>query len=318
MTEDITDALHRAAELLPDTPDRLQAVRRKRAGLVRRRMSAAGAALAVIGGGLAYGLTRDGGSSTVVRQGAPAEFTASGMVVQPAGEGARLCVNLPSDLMYRGPQPIVRCRLGVDVTGVDLGALRQRRDYQGGIEGYASLTGHLDGDTLVVTKQGIDQEAREDFILAPDCQPPAGGWKRLALQQNPSLGPLQRYQSAHPDEVAEIAVARPTSDTAFPYLLTWGDPATARAALTQDYGDQVCVLQSRWTHQEVTSAANDVAAAARTEDTYMYGSGHTFGRDGQLLVDAEAVRSTPALEAIVARYPKGLIRIDYWLHPVTP
>ncbi|MDX6215634.1 MAG: hypothetical protein QOG99_1218, partial [Frankiales bacterium] len=48
------------------------------------------------------------------------------------------------------------------------------------------------------------------------------------------------------------------------------------------------------------------------------GSGHSFGPDGQLLVDAEAVQSTPELEAIVARHPKGLIAIDYWLHPVTP
>ena len=128
----------------------------------------------------------------------------------------------------------------------------------------------------------------------------------------------QAYQSAHPDLVAEVAISRPSKTAAVPYLLTWGDPEPVRQALQGDYGDQLCVERSRWTRDQVQAAAAELTPGfARSQGIYMYGSGHSLDDDGQLKVDARAVRETPELDAFVARHPAGLVQISYWLHPVS-
>jgi hypothetical protein len=321
MTDDITAALHRAAELLPDAPDRLSGVRRKRASRVRRRATAALGLLAVVGAGTAYGLTRGGGGAdTVVPVTGTEQVTATGRVVQVPGKPPRFCAPVASTLELVIPKPPPAwCELGVDVRGVDFATLDQRYEKAGAVEGYATLTGQLDGDVLVVTKQEPQQQDQTPaYHVDPPCPAPAGGWHETGAGSDPDMSGLQAYQAQHAAEVAMIAVARPSSTVALPYLLTWGDPAPARAALRSAYGDQFCVLQSRWTKAEVADAVHELTPTfTGANGIYSWGSGQSLTKDGQISVDASAVRSTPELEAMVARHPKGLISIDYWLHPVT-
>jgi hypothetical protein len=323
MTEDINDALHRAAELLPDTPDRLQAVRRKRAGLVRRRMTAAAAVVVLAGAGSAFALTRgDGGSTVVLPATAPVDVTASGRVVAVPGRPPRFCapIGVQLDLISPAPPP-QWCALGIDVRGVDLTALENRREQEGAVEGYATLTGHVEEDVLAVTDQEPPTSSSTGgsaYHPYPGCKEPTGGWSQHPPTYDPPVGPMDDYQAQHVDEIAMISVARPDVRTAFPYVLTWGDPSGAQAAMRNAYGDEQCVLRSSWTQDEVVRAADDLAAAASANQVYAYGSGHGLGDDGQIEVDGTAVRQTAALDALVARHPKGLIAIDYWLHPVTP
>jgi hypothetical protein len=320
MTDDIRDALHRAAELLPDSPDRLQGVRRKRASRVRRRATAALAVVALVGAGTAYGLTRGGGGSAVVvpATGA-ADLTATGRVVQVPGKPPRACASTPVFGVGYAVRPApVWCELGVDVQGVDLATLDEKFEKDGAVEGYATLTGHLEADILVVTKQEPRQDAAPPpFTIAP-CVAPPGGWRDYGHDTNPDVAAAQAYAAAHPDLVAEVAISRPTKTQAVPYLLTWGDPEPVRESLRSSYGDQMCVQHSRWTKEQVMSAVAEFTHdVVSSQGIYAYGSGHSLTNDGQLKVDVEAVRSTPQLEAIVARHPAGLIKIDYWLHPVT-
>lgn len=324
MTDDfVSEALRRAADLLPDSNDRLAGVRRKRTARVRRRATAAVGLLAVVGSGTAFGLTRGDGSShpTVVADDGSTELTATGRVVQVPGKPPRFCANVADTLMLVDPKPPPAwCPLGVDVRGVDLAAVEDRYEKAGAVEGRATLTGHLDGDVLVVTQQQPPQpDPGPAFNVDPPCTPPAGGWRDTGPDANPDMTAAQQYQARHPDEVADIAVARPSKTQALPYVLTWGDPGPVRAALRGAYGDQLCVLQSRWTRAVFTAAQQDLTGdAARMQANGVYAaSGRQFGLDGQLSVCAEAVRSTPELEAIVARHPAGLVRIDYWLHPVS-
>lgn len=327
MTDDIREVLHRAAEMLPDTPDRLQSVRRKRTAHVRRRMTAAAAVLLVVSGATALGVTRGGGGSQVLL---PAngsqELTATGRVVQVPGKAPRFCapVAVATVLVFPTPPP-QWCDLGVDVSGVDFATLQSRYEKDGAVQGEVTLTGRLerekDNDVLVVTDQEPPTTSPETAGSAyhpyPGCSEPAGGWTQHPATYDPPVAAMDQYQAHHADEVALISVARPDPHTAVPYVLTWGDPAQAEAAMRSSYGDEQCVLQSKWTQEQVTSAAHDLAASAWANQVYEYGTGHGLGQDGQLLVNGAAVRPTAGLADLLARHPAGLIRIDYWLHPVS-
>jgi hypothetical protein len=324
--EDITQALHRAADLLPGTNDRLTGVRRKRTAHVRRRVTAAAAVLIVAGAGSAFALTRGGSGSVVLpvttTATASGEVTASGRVVEVPGKAPRFCAPSGVQLGLTVPPPPPQwCAFGVDVRGVDLTALENRREQAGAVEGYATLTGQVEGDLLVVTHQGATTSqpstSRSAYHPYPGCTAPAGGWSQHPVTYDPPVEAMDHYRAQHVDEVAMISVARPDQHTAFPYVLTWGDPSGAQAAMRGSYGEEQCVLRSRWTQAEVVGAAHDLAALSSANQVYEYGSGHGLGDDGQIEVNGVAVRQTDALDALVARSPAGLVRIDYWLHPVT-
>ena len=324
MTDDISNALHRAADLLPDRPDRLAEVRRKRTSVVRRRATAAVGVLALVGAGTAYGLTRGGGggSVVVVPVSTGVELTASGRVVQVPGKPPRFCADVGSTLMLVSPKPPpVWCALGVDVRGVDFTTLEQRYEKAGAVEGYATLTGHLDGDVLVVTAQRPpeNQTAPAGFTAAP-CPAPPGGWPTTPSGGNPDTTALTDYRNAHPDVVADVAISRPTNTTYGLYVLTYGDPQVVYDALGPTYGDVLCVAHSRWSRAELRSAAeefNGHADDVHELGVYQWMGSGAFQADGQMTVTASAVRVNADLQAIVARHPAGIIRIDYWLHPVT-
>jgi hypothetical protein len=325
MTDDIREVLHRAAEMLPDTPDRLQSVRRKRTAHVRRRVTAVVAVLLIVSGVTALGLTRGhGGSHVLLPVNGAQELTATGRVVQVPGKAPRFCAPAAVSGLVSPLPPPQWCALGVDVRGVDFATLQSRYAKDGAVQGEATLTGRIerdnDNDVLVVTDQEPPIAATEStgstYHPYPGCSQPAGGWPQHPASYDPPVAAMDQYQARHVDQVAIISVARPDPRTAVPYVLTWGDPEQAKAAMRSSYGDEQCVLQSNWTQEQVTSAAHDLSASAAANQVYEYGSGHGLGQDGQLLIDAAAVRPTAGLSDLLARHPAGLIRIDYWLHPV--
>ena len=124
---------------------------------------------------------------------------------------------------------------------------------------------------------------------------------------------MSDYQTQHPDLVAQIAIIRPSAKVAYPFVLTWGDPAPARSQL----GPGVCVLQSNVTKADFDAATRDVMTQgfAAANGVYSFG-GSSLAPDGRIYSGLEAVRATPGLEALVAKYPPGTVRVAYWLHPV--
>ncbi len=282
----------------------------------RRRIGVLLGVLALVGGGTAYALTRPDTSRKVdvlsPTTSAPGDLTATGRVVHvPGGGPVRFCAPVMEAFgAINGPRIAKACDLGVDVTGVDLDTLTDRYERDGAVEGYATLVGHLDGEVLVVTRQSARTPEPERENLDPPCSPPPGGWP---LTDNPNTRSMTNYQFHHRDLVAQIAIIRPSAALAYPFILTWGDPEPARAEL----GPGVCVLQSRMTKADFDAATRDVMVPAlpRANGVYSYG-GYSLAPDGQLYSGVEAVRVTPGLEALVAKYPPGTVRVDYWLHPV--
>ena len=315
---DLSEVLHRAADLLPDTPDRLAGVRRRRTARTRRRAAGLVGVVALVGVGMAYGLTLTGAkpkadvlTTASGSPSAPGDLTATGRVVQVPGKSPRFCANVPIALVRTtSPRVPAYCDLGVDVQGVDFAALKDRYERDGAVEGNATLVGRLEGDVLVVTKQSDPEPDALPPNLEPPCPAPPGGWPATS---NPNTRSMSDYQSQHPDLVAQIAIIRPSAQIAYSFVLTWGDPAPARAEL----GPGVCVLQSKVTKADFDAATRDVSERGftRANGVYSYG-GSSLAPDGQIYAGLQAVRATPALEALVAKYPAGTVRVDYWLHPV--
>lgn len=315
---ELSDVLRRAADLLPDTPDRLTGVRRKRTARTRRRAAGLAGVVALLGAGTAYGLTLNGTkpktdvlTTASGSPSTPGDLTATGRVVQVPGKSPRFCADGFSTGMLVTPKPApAYCDLGVDVRGVDFATLKDRYEKDGAVEGYATLVGRLEGEVLVVTKQSTPEPDAFPPNLDPPCPAPPGGWPATS---NPDTGPMSAYQSQHPDLVAQVAIIRPTDNLAYTFVLTWGDPAPARS----DLGPGVCVLQSKVAKVDFDAATRDVSdrGFTRANGVYSFG-GSSLAPDGQIYAGLQAVRTTPALEALVAKYPAGTVRIDYWLHAV--
>jgi hypothetical protein len=324
--DDMARVLGDAAELLPDAPDRLAGVHRKRSRLVRRRGAAALSLLALTGAGVALGTTGHRGTAphvvTPVTEGRVGDVTASGEVVKVGSGPVKFCTPVLHTLMLVTPRPAPSyCDLGVEARGVDMDKISDRFELDGAISGRTELTGYLEGDVLVVTKQTTpSNEPAQPGFTAPPCATPKGGWPAIPPGGNPNTTALTDYRNSHPDVIAEVAIARPTNTTYGLYALTYGDPQVVYDALGPTYGDKLCVARSRWTRAQLQGAVTefrDHSDELRRLGVYMWLDRGELQPDGQLVVTASAARSTPDLEAIVARHPRGLIRIDYWLHPVS-
>lgn len=329
---ELEDLLARAADRLPDAPDRLAMVQQRRHRLVRRRRLLVGCtAVAVLGAavGAAVALRpgSDGGEpADSLAQASPSGaaegqlYEGIGRVVAVPGRPVRFCAPVPTTLVLIIPRPApAYCDFGVDVVGVDLDALSQRREAEGAVEGQARLTGTLEDGVLHVLTQGAPTSLADGTLptygFVP-CPAPAGGWPRGAKGENLDAAALQAYQAQHPAEVSEVAMLRPSQDQVVAYLLTSGDVSAAQDALHPTYGARLCVGVSRYTPAQVAAAQTDPAfkGGAATQ-VYAFG-GTGLGPDAQVTVEVSATLLTPELEAAVAKHPKGLVRLDLFLKPV--
>ncbi len=243
---------------------------------------------------------------------------ASGVVVSVPGRPVRFCSPVPhaaSGTSGQG-QPPLFCDYGVDVTGVELTALQDRREENGAIDGAAELHGVLSGGVVAVDRQGPPHYPPPSLpVISPPCATPVGGWAR---DEGVRAQAASNYKFAHPGEVVSIAVSRPTAGVALVLVLTAGDPEPVRAALSTTYrADQLCVVTSRVSRAEIDAAQRDPALAL-TAATGVDLHGESLSAGGQPIVTADATLLTPELAAAVARQPEGLLVIDAWLQREQP
>ena len=245
-------------------------------------------------------------------------YGATGRVVSVPGKPVRFCAPVPTrDVRSTSPPPPAYCDLGVDVVGVDLDTLTERREVDGAVEGRAQLTGTFTDATLHVTDQNLAAVADHPIGYdTPPCPAPAGGWPKGAENENLNTDALQAYQAAHTDEVPMVALLRPSVDQVLAYLITAGDVAAAQTALRPTYGARLCVAKSLYTVAQVHAAQEDPGLRGGP-GTQIYAFGGTgLGRGEQVTVDVSATYETPAITAAVARHPEGLVRLDLFLNPV--
>lgn len=308
---------------------RARAAEGRRARGVRTRFIGATAVVGVVGVVAVLVAVRSGSVAGSAGRPVPAadraaplqdgnRVVASGVVVSVPGRPVRLCSPVAVAAIGStgaGPPPAY-CDYGVDVTGVDLGALQDRREVGGAVDGSAELHGVLRARVLVVDRQGPPTyPAQSPPAISPPCAQPVGGWAR---DGDPDSQPASDYQVAHPGAVVTLALSRPTPGAALVLVLTAGDPEPVRAALSATYRpDQLCVAMSRFSRSEIDSAQRDPTLDI-TAATGVDQHGESVGADGQPVVVVHATLLTPELAAAVARHPAGLHVIDAWLQREQP
>lgn len=216
------------------------------------------------------------------------------------------------------PVPLPRyCAAGVDVTGVDLTKLADRQVAGRAVQGRAELTGVYRGHTLVVTQQGPPgPDADPDLPSHPPCPAPHGGWPTGPRDENFDFSPVTSYAAAHPGTVLAPAELRPSATQTVAYALTTADPRTVTKALRPYYGARLCVERSRYTQAAINRAAAVFVRRMNGSDgIWSVGSGGLDLR-AQPSVDVYLVRVTPAIAALAAAQPAGLVLLHPWLFPV--
>jgi hypothetical protein len=304
------------------------------------------AAAAVIGGGILLALPEDDADtlgtrqpeqrSQVVRDGT--RVTATGMVVAVPDRPVRFCAPVARTSVGYAPgqEPAPEyCELGVDAEGVDLTALEHRREKDGAVEGYASLTGTYRGGTLVVEQQArpAPPSSGDEDHDAPPCEAPEGGWPRdPSILRGPGYEPegdanmmaeqpaMDRYSAEHPGDVVTIALLRPFPDSVLMGVSAVDDAAAARAeeALRPMYGERLCVVVSRFTRAQVTAAqqAIPVGGEEGVRLGVMGGAGEGVSDDLQVEVGYDVVMVTEELQRRAEQHPPGLLVLRPWLVPV--
>jgi hypothetical protein len=279
-----------------------------------------------------------GTTSPVVTDGTRVATT--GRVVQVPGRAVRFCAPVPTaDVGWLpGHQPAPQhCDVGVDVEGVDLAALHDRRERDGAVEGWARLAGSYRDGTLTVEDQRPpevqDAAAPAPSPDVPPCDPPTGGWPRdPALLRGPGSegegdvnlqaqqSALERHRAGHPDLYVMVALLRPHPDAVLLGVAAASPQArdAVERALRPAYGEQLCVVVSDVTREQVEAARTefDLDAGEWSRLGIYGGSGEGLREGMQVEVGYEVVRVTEELQRRADRHPPGLLVLRPWLVPV--
>ncbi len=246
--------------------------------------------------------------------------SASGRVVAVPGRPVRFCAPVAEAAVgyAKGHEPApAYCAQGVDVQGVNLPALTNRREKDGAVEGFAALD-------LVYQGQGsvsvVHQARYRDPDGSPDppdrvpCPAPAGGWPVGAVDENLDFTAMDDYTHAHPGGVVMSALLRPSRTQAVAYVLTTTDAAPVAASLRPAYGKSLCVVRSRFTQAQITLADDAFTALMQHGPVYGVGAGG-LGPEAQPIVSVELTAVTTKIAALADRQPNGLVELEPWLAP---
>lgn len=278
-------------------------------------------------------------TSTSVALPTPAVATsrvrATGRVVSVPGRAVRFCAPVAvATVGYEpGKEPAPEyCDFGVDVVGVDMGALSMPRTKNGATEGQAALEGgYLDG-LLTVDKQRAptrEDQRQPGLPTTVPCPAPPNGWPNSRPEdifepngaENMEQAAAEAYRREHPGVIADVAMLRP-SETQVLMLVTVNgdvaaDVAAVEAALRPAYGARLCVIHAAYSDAQITKARTDVQARQPAEGARLgiFSSGTSMNAAAQTVVSVDVVLGTEELKAMAADYPTGMIELRPWLQP---
>jgi len=201
--------------------------------------------------------------------------------------------------------------LGVAVRGVDSTRLLNRREKDGASEGWATLTGRWREGEFAVVDQRLDRPvppARDQRWVFPPCPEPERGWPSGEDVHVPAA--YEALQSS--GAAVQATVFRPTTRSAV-LVVAAADPATVTEELVPLLGDQVCVIASRYTREEVDTVRQEIMADFAGWQAYA--SGTTSDVQGQLILTLDVVRVLPDLVARARHWPPRLVAVTAWLAP---
>lgn len=179
----------------------------------------------------------------------------------------------------------------------------------------AYVEGRLDNGVLTVTKVEATDPFRQN-LDNPPCPAPHGGWPQGT---NLNLDPLTAYQQAHPQTVIAAATFRP-GGTGLALVVAATDAAAVRTALAPTYGRALCVVESRYSAQQVSTAADRLRQMFMDDEIPgELGVGSVaVGADGQPVLSVKVTEDTAAVRRALSAFPAGLVAVDAWLHSVPP
>jgi hypothetical protein len=243
-----------------------------------------------------------------------------------AGHPTLFCPPFPDGgVLVVGPQPYSACPGGIPVVGVDVNKLQMKRTSNGVTTGYAALTGRYEHQSFTVTDQQPDVDPRSAFADNVPCDAPSGGWPKGTADFGGNLDTtaVERYRDTHPGAIVDLGLLRPASDEVLIYVLSAGDPAPIRAALTPTYGQDLCVYPSKYTTAQIDDARELLAQRMQAEPgssgvalTTPITVGQGWNSDDQPNVDVEVPILTDELARVIDAQPAGLVTVSAWLRPV--
>lgn len=223
---------------------------------------------------------------------------------------------LGEPLVLIHPRPVRQPSSGaVPVTGADFGAVAERHELDGNVEGWATVTGTWTGHQLRIERQSRSRPpapAGGPMWQVPPCPPPADGWPHgMNGRQRDNLdfdpGELQETGAA-----VTIVTFRPSHDQAV-LVVAAADPQAVEARLRPQLGPRLCVVPSRWTKREIDAVHGHLRD--RWDDWNIYRLAVDTLEDAQARVTAELTRMLPEIAAWAASVPPGILKLDSWLLP---
>lgn len=246
--------------------------------------------------------------------------SASGRVVSVPGRPVRFCAPVAEAAVGYAPgkEPApAYCAQGVDIHGVNLSTLTNRREKDGAVEGLAALDVVYRGHGSVSVVHQAPYRTPKQTLDPPDrvpCPPPAGGWPFGPENENLDFTTMDNYAHTHPGVVLMSALLRPSSRQVLAYFLTMTDPAPVAAALRPIYGKSLCVARSRFTQAQITHTADAFTTLMQHGPVYGVSSGG-LRPDAQPVVDVELTAVTTKIAALADSQPSGLVQMQPWLAP---
>jgi hypothetical protein len=207
--------------------------------------------------------------------------------------------------------------LAVPVDGASLTNVARRQERDELIEGYATVLGRWVDGLLVVEHQAPppqpvnEPDAAPESRRIPPCPEPPGGWPRRGRDR---LGPTE--QGALQDSGAIVTA---TTYWPGPYqavaVIAATDIVAVENTLRPILGEQLCVVPSRFTLDEITSVRQHIARHFIAWK--LVTTAESSDDDAQLVIQVSATRVVPEMAAWAKTCPPGLVELEsVWMAPL--
>jgi hypothetical protein len=221
---------------------------------------------------------------------------------------------LPRTLvLFKDPPVRPPWRGAVPVTGADFDDVEDRRERDGMLEGWATLTGTWSAGELRAERKEAGGPAEADRFPSwdvPPCPPPDGGWPRgRGADENidVDMGDLEDTGAAVAVTVFRPARSRPV------LVVAAADADAVEAQLRPQLGARLCVVESRWTRSDVCAVRDHLSG--HWDEWNLYQCGVVNTSDGQARVTASMTRLLPEIASWASPLPAGILALSPWLAP---
>jgi hypothetical protein len=219
-------------------------------------------------------------------------------------------------LMLMDPRPVIPpSSSAVPVSGADFGAVADRYELDGDVEGWATVTGTWSGRLIHIEQQISSRLSAPDDPPrweVPPCPPPPGGWPRGMNGRYPDRLDFDSGDLKETGAAVAIVTFLPGPDQAV-LVVAAADPQAVESRLRPQLGPQLCVVPSRWTKPEIDAVHGHLRD--RLADWNVYYLGVETLEDAQARVIVKLTRVLPEIAAWVASLPQGILKLDSWLLP---